>query len=149
MASMPAPHITLLLAFAAFATSVNTPPPFPPARAKAPHIFFLLADDLGFANVGFARGAPSREVQTPHLDALAASGAVLTRSYVHKFCSPTRTSIQTGRAPIHVNVLNSDIMQHNAADPASGFQGAPRNMTGLATKLKTAGYATHMVGKCV
>ena len=142
------PRVTLL-AFATFATFVFSSPPFPTARvgAKAPHIFFLLADDLGFANVGFARGAPSREVQTPHLDALAASGAVLTRSYVHKFCSPTRTSIQTGRAPIRVNVLNSDIMQHNAADPVSGVQGAPRNMTGLATKLKTAGYATAMVGK--
>ena len=117
------------------------------ADAKPPHIFFLLADDLGSANVGFALPAPSREVQTPNLDALAASGAVLTRAYVHKFCSPTRTAIQTGRAPIHVNVLNSDIMQHNSSDLVGGFQGAPRNITGLATKLKSAGYATHLVGK--
>jgi len=86
--------------------------------ARAPHIFFLLADDLGYANVGFTRAAPpSREVQTPALDALAASGAVLERAYSFKYCSPTRTAIQTGRAPIHVNVLNSDVMQHNAADP--------------------------------
>jgi len=115
--------------------------------AKPPHIVFLLADDLGSANVGFSRGTSSPEVQTPHLDALAASGAVLTRNYVFKFCSPTRSSIQTGRNPIHVNVLNSDIMQHNAADPEGGFAGAPRNMTGLAAKLRGAGYATHLVGK--
>jgi len=81
------------------------------ARAHPPHIFFLLADDLGYANVGFTHASPpSPEVQTPNLDALASSGAVLTRHYVHKFCSPTRSSIQTGRAPIHVNVLNSDVM---------------------------------------
>ena len=116
------------------------------ASAKPPHIFFLLVDDLGAANVGFARAAPSREVQTPHLDALAASGAVLTRSYAFKYCSPTRSSLQTGRSPIHVNVLNSDIMQHNPSDPVGGFQGAPRNMTGIAAKLSGAGYATHMVG---
>ena len=116
--------------------------------ARPPHIFFLLADDLGFANVGFARaGHPSREVQTPHLDALAASGAILSRNYVHKFCSPTRTSIQTGRAPIHVNVLNSDVMQHNDADPVAGFEGAPRNMTFIAAKMKSAGFKTHIVGK--
>jgi len=119
-----------------------------PSAARAPHIFFLLADDLGYANVGFTRAAPpSREVQTPALDALAASGAVLERAYSFKYCSPTRTAIQTGRAPIHVNVLNSDVMQHNAADPVSGFQGAPRNVTGLAEKLKGAGYATAMIGK--
>lgn len=36
---------------------------------------------------------------------------------------------------------------HNPADPVSGFAGVPRNMTGIAAKLKTAGYATHMIGK--
>ena len=118
------------------------------AGARPPHIFFLLADDLGSANAGFSRvGNSSREVQTPNLDALAASGAILTRNYVFKYCSPTRTSIQTGRNPIHVNVLNSDVMQHNAADPVGGFEGAPRNVTFIAAKLKSAGYQTHAVGK--
>ena len=98
-----------------------------PSLAHAPHLFFLLVDDLGSANVGFSAkalgSAPSREVVTPNLDALAASGVVLTRNYNFKFCSPTRTSIQTGRSPIHVNVLNSDVMQHNAGDPVGGFMG--------------------------
>ena len=136
---------------ALFAFLVLAALPLPPALARAPHLFFLLADDLGSANVGFSAkvhgSAPSREVVTPNLDALAASGAVLTRNYNFKYCSPTRTSIQTGRSPIHVNVLNSDVMQHNASDPVGGFQGAPRNMTGLASKLKGAGYSTHLFGK--
>ncbi len=136
---------------ALFAFLVLAALPLPLALARAPHLFFLLADDLGSANVGFSAkvhgSAPSREVVTPNLDALAASGAVLTRNYNFKYCSPTRTSIQTGRSPIHVNVLNSDVMQHNASDPVGGFQGAPRNMTGLASKLKGAGYSTHLFGK--
>lgn len=116
--------------------------------ARPPHILFLLVDDLGHNNVGFSHtGPPSLEVQTPNLDALAASGAVLTRNYVHKFCSPTRSSIQTGRSPTRVNVLNSDIMQHNPEDPVGGFQGAPRNMTGLAEKLRSGGYQTSAWGK--
>ena len=108
-----------------------------------PHLFFLLLDDYGWANWGYhSPGSP--EVVTPNLDALAASGVVLERHYVHKFCSPTRSALQTGRSPIHVNVLNSPLNQHNPGDPVSGFQGAPRNMTGIAEKLKSAGYATHM-----
>ena len=120
----------------------------PLSHGRPPHIFFLLADDLGYANVGFTRAnAPSPEVRTPHLDALAASGARLQRHYTHQFCSPTRSAIQTGRAPIHVNVLNSDVMQHNPSDAMGGFQGIPRNMTGIAAQLKRAGYATTLVGK--
>ena len=119
--------------------------------ARLPHILFLLADDLGASSVGFNRQLlglpPSPEVVTPHLDALAASGAILSRYYAFRFCSPTRSAIQTGRSPIHVNVLNSDIMQHNPADPQGGAAGAPRNMTGLASKLKGAGYSTHLFGK--
>ena len=62
-------------------------------------------------------------------------------------CSPSRSSYQSGRLPIHVNVVNLDMSFANASDPVSGFAGVPRNMTGIAAKLKSAGYATHMVGK--
>ena len=63
-----------------------------------------------------------------------------------KYCSPTRSSYQTGRFPIHVNVLNLDMSVHNPADPVSGFAGVPRNMTGIAEKLASAGYQTHFAG---
>jgi len=88
-------------------------------------------------------------VRTPNIDALAASGITLDRFYAFQYCSPTRSALQTGRNPVHVNVLNSDPLQVNKKDPISGFQGIPRNVTGIAEKLQTAGYATHMVGKCV
>ena len=116
------------------------------AAPLRPHIFMLLMDDFGWANVGF-HAKNSSEVVTPNLDALAEGGVLLERHYVHKFCSPTRSALQTGRAPIHVNVLNSPLNQHNPRDPIGGFMGAPRNMTGIAEKLKAAGYATHFSGK--
>ena len=111
-----------------------------------PHILMLLLDDWGWGNFG-VHSRNNSEVVTPNLDALAASGVLLERHYTHKFCSPTRSALQTGRAPIHVNVLNSPVNQHNPNDPIGGFQGAPRNMTGIAEKLKQAGYVTAMAGK--
>ena len=80
------------------------------------------------ANVGFHRNGSDPEVKTPTLDALAEAGIILDRHYVHQFCSPTRSALQTGRAPIHVNVLNSALFQHNPNDTDSGYEGIPRNM---------------------
>ena len=108
---------------------------------------FNLIDDWGWANVGYHRDASFNEVVTPNIDALVASGVELDSYYVHKYCSPSRSAYQSGRLPMHVNVLNDDMSIYNIRDPVSGFAGMARNFTGLATKLKTAGYATHMAGK--
>lgn len=67
--------------------------------------------------------------------------------YAFQYCSPTRSAVLSGRNPIHVNVINADPNIRNLADPMSGFAGIPRNMTGLAAKMKAAGYATAGVGK--
>ena len=56
--------------------------------------------------------AAGGEVQTPRLDALAADGIVLHRTYAFKYCSPTRCAIQSGRNPIHVNVDNAVRLKH-------------------------------------
>lgn len=58
--------------------------------------------------------------------------------------------MQSGRAPIHVNVLNLEAFQaafKGASDVVTGAQGIPRKMTGIAEVMRKAGYATHMVGK--
>jgi len=104
-----------------------------------PHIFFVLVDDLGWAEVGFNRDNPTKEVVTPTLDALVASGIHLRRQYVHPMCTPTRTSVQSGRLPVHVST--------KLLTPENPNCGIPRNMTGFAQKLKEAGYRTHQVGK--
>ena len=80
----------------------------PIAATLRPHILVLVLDDWGFANLGANRNDPAgqREVVTPNLDAILAGGRHLTQAYVHKFCSPSRSALQSGRLPLHVNVLN-------------------------------------------
>ena len=100
------------------------------AQAALPHLIFNLIDDFGWANVGFHRPAGFNETVTPNsedsfsvratrarspppataavappsrraaVDALVASGVLLDQYYVHKYCSPSRSSYQTGRMPI-------------------------------------------------
>jgi hypothetical protein len=116
-----------------------------PATSRRPHILFVLWDDYGWAGAGYHRAPPTPEVQTPTMDALVRGGIEFTQSYVFYCCSPTRSAIQSGRNPAHVNVLNADPATFNASDRVSGAAGVPRNMTGVATKLAAAGYRTHFV----
>lgn len=94
-------------------------------------------DDFGWGDTGYHRAQASPEVVTPTLDALVKDGLLLDRQYVHPMCTPTRSSLQTGRLPVHV--------QLKLANPCNPHAGIPRNMTGIAQKMKMAGYATHLV----
>ena len=69
--------------------------------------------------------------------------------HCHRYCSPTRSALQSGRNPYHVNPLNAEPEIHNPDDPVSGFAAIPRNITGIAAKLKSAGYKTAGFGKVV
>lgn len=113
-----------------------------------PHIVMHLVDDWGWANAGWhANERNMNEVKTPRMDQLVKEGIELDRAYSFQFCSPTRSSLQSGRYPMHVNDKNADVTIHNPRDPISGFAGIPRNMTGIAAKMKLAGYRTHQIGK--
>ena len=101
----------------------------------------------GWANVGYHCDPPTKEVVTPTIDGLVKEGLELDQHYAFKFCSPSRSCLMSGRLPIHVNDLNDQPSFYNPQDPVSGFAGIRRNMTGLATKMKLAGYAAHQVGK--
>ena len=108
--------------------------------ATSPNILFILADDLGWGNVGFHSNT-NQEIKTPNLDYLALTeGITLYRHYVHYACSPTRTSLQSGRLPVHVNLKNAALINQ--------YQGVPINMTCIATKLKQyKNYTAHQIGK--
>ncbi|GIW93894.1 MAG: N-acetylgalactosamine-6-sulfatase [Pirellulaceae bacterium] len=109
----------------------------PPLQAAPrPHIVFILADDLGYADVGFMG---SREIQTPHLDKLAAGGVVLESFYVQPVCSPTRAALLTGRYPTRTGVYT--VVRPNAP------WGLPLNERTLADALREAGYHTAICGK--
>jgi len=106
-----------------------------------PHIVFLFCDNVGWANVGFHRppDLPENEIHSPNIDELAYTGLILDRHYTYKFCSPSRSSVMTGRLPIHVNIYNDDITKPGGGvDP--GF-------TMIAARLQEVGYITHMIGK--
>ena len=137
--------VPFLLFFLSLSTNLGTSSGQSPA--KKPHIVFFMVDDWGWANVGYHRETPTREVDTPNFDSLRNQGLELDQHYVYQFCSPSRSSLLSGRLPIHVNDKNDQIDTYNPKDPVSGFAGIPRNMTGIATKMREAGYATHQVGK--
>lgn len=94
-----------------------------------PNIVIILADDLGYADVGFH----GSDIRTPNLDALAASGVELYQYYVTPVCSPTRAGMMTGRYPIRFGMMRAVIPPYRdyGLDPAEDT---------LAEMLGRAGY---------
>jgi arylsulfatase len=108
----------------------------PPAR---PNILLILADDLGYSDIGCHGG----EIATPNLDRLAAGGLRFRQFYNGTRCCPTRASLLTGLYPHQAGVGG---MNQDTGRP--GYRGFPRpNTVTLAEVLKSAGYHTSMVGK--
>jgi arylsulfatase A-like enzyme len=106
-------------------------------KPQRPNIVFILADDLGYADVGFNGG---REIATPRLDRLAASGARLEQFYAQPVCSPTRAALMTGRYPMRHG------LQVGVVRPWAQY-GLPLEERTLAQALKQAGYTTAILGK--
>jgi arylsulfatase A-like enzyme len=104
--------------------------------AVRPNIILFLADDLGWADVGWQGG----EIKTPHLDKLANGGAKLKQFYVMPVCSPTRAALMTGRYPIRYG------LQVGVVRPWARH-GLPLDEVTLPQALKDAGYSTHISGK--
>ncbi|XP_072030889.1 arylsulfatase B-like [Amphiura filiformis] len=106
------------------------------SQRKSPHIVFILADDLGWNDVGFHEGS---EIKTPFMDELASSGVRLDNYYVQPVCSPSRASIMTGLYTSH-NGINRYI---HPTEPTC----LPLHLPTIADSLRQNGYATHLVGK--
>ncbi|MEQ1858691.1 MAG: sulfatase-like hydrolase/transferase [Chthoniobacteraceae bacterium] len=108
--------------------------------AEKPNILIIVADDLGYADIGF-QGA--KDVPTPHLDALAARSVRCTSGYVsHPFCSPTRAGLLTGRYQQRFGHENNP-----AWLPESTVAGLPLSETTMPQVIASAGYKTGAVGK--
>jgi len=100
-----------------------------PAR---PNIVFILADDLGWADVG----CHGSSIRTPHIDRLAREGIRFERHYVLPTCTPTRVGLMTGRYPSRLGVLAPAYGQVFDADSVT-----------LAAALRAGGYETCITGK--
>lgn len=108
--------------------------------ADKPNVLVIVADDLGYADVGF-QGA--KDIPTPNLDTLAKQSVRCTNGYVsHPFCSPTRAGLMTGRYEQHFGHENNPVW--NPEDTKSGL---PLNQVTLPQLMKKAGYVTGAVGK--
>jgi arylsulfatase A-like enzyme len=106
------------------------------ASPQGPNIIYLLADDLGWGDVGWH----GSEIKTPNLDKLAAAGARLEQFYVQPVCSPTRAALLTGRYPMRHG------LQVGVVRPWAQY-GLPLAERTLPQALKEAGYETAIVGK--
>jgi arylsulfatase B len=111
------------------------------AVQQRPNIIFIVVDDLGYGELGCYGG---KVIPTPHIDALAASGARFKSGYVTApFCAASRAAFITGRYQTRFGFEFNPIGAKNAA-PGIGLPVAEKT---IADRLRNSGYATGLVGK--
>jgi arylsulfatase A-like enzyme len=111
------------------------------AQSRPANVVIIVADDMGYADVGFHG---STEIPTPNIDSLARSGIRFTDAYVTgPFCSPTRAGLLTGKYPQRFG----HEFNIGAATPEHRDVGLPLSEVTIADRMKAAGYRTALVGK--
>src|SRR5688572_15912115 len=109
-------------------------------KSVQPHIVFILADDLGFADLG----CYGRAYATPRIDSLAARGVLMTQAYAgSSVCSPSRVALITGRYPGRLRLGLDEPISRAHEDTL----GLPNEIPTLPEQLKRAGYRTSLFGK--
>ncbi len=103
---------------------------------QKPNILFILADDLGWKDVGFH----GSDIRTPNLDKLAVAGVRLEQFYAQPMCTPTRAALMTGRYPMRYGLQTAVI-------PTGATYGLATDEWLLPQSLKAAGYNTAIIGK--
>jgi arylsulfatase A-like enzyme len=107
-------------------------------HGRNPNICFVLFDDVGWGDFGCYGGGVAVGAPTPHIDALARNGLMLTSCYSEPSCTPSRATLLTGRLP----------MRHGLQRPPMyGEAGGLEGEITLAEMLSSAGYVTQAVGK--
>src|SRR5215472_18359592 len=120
---------------AAALVGVSTSPASAQAKQR-PNIVYIIADDLGWKDVGFH----GSDIKTPHIDKLAEGGARLETFYTQPLCTPSRAALMTGRYPFRYGLQTGVIL-------AGQTYGLPVDEWLLPQALKEVGYSTAIVGK--
>src|SRR5712671_4895850 len=107
------------------------------AAESKPNIVYIVADDLGWKDVGF-NGCT--DIKTPNIDKLAETGAKFTQFYVQPMCTPTRAALMTGRYPFRYGLQTIVI-------PGPAGYGLDTTEWLMPQCLKDAGYSTAMIGE--
>jgi arylsulfatase A-like enzyme len=118
------------------ASSLASTAPLASGAAVRPNVLILLADDLGWADVGYHHS----EIRTPNIDRLAREGVRLERMHSFPVCSPTRSALMTGRSPMRFGCAYFVIR------PWLKY-GVPLEEHFMAESFKAAGYQTGITGK--
>ncbi|HEY0974383.1 MAG TPA: arylsulfatase [Solimonas sp.] len=114
------------------------------ATAPRPNIVLVIADDMGFTDVG----AYGSEIRTPHLDEMAARGAQFTNFHTAPLCSPTRAMLMTGTDNHIAGIGNLPEVTPIRHQGKPGYLGRlDDRVVTVATLLNDAGYRTYMTGK--
>ncbi len=116
--------------------AAQAPPP--------PNIVIILADDLGYGDLG-SFGNPN--IRTPRLDAMAAEGQKWTNFYVQPVCSPSRAALLTGRLPVRSGMYGAARGTAPKVFRDIAARGLPLEEITIAEALKPRGYATGIIGK--
>lgn len=106
---------------------------------KKPNIIYILADDVGWGEMGWQGGGKHRGTPTPELDKLAFEGMRFWTAYAEPSCTPSRIAINTGRHPVRTGLVS--VLWPGQTDGLSG-----KEVT-VAEVLSEAGYNTAMWGK--
>jgi arylsulfatase A-like enzyme len=109
------------------------------AQQPKPNILFILADNLGYGDLGVYGGGELRGAPTPRIDRLAAEGLQLTQFLVEPGCTPSRAALMTGRYSIRAGLSLVAVEGTDISLPAKEIT--------MAEMLREAGYATALFGK--
>jgi arylsulfatase len=115
-----------------------------PSPTVRPNILLIVADDLGYSDVGVF----GSEIATPNIDALAAEGVMLTQFHVSPNCGPTRGAMMTGVDPHRAGLGGNHEVAAENQKGQPGYEGYLRkDVVTIAELLRGAGYHTYMAGK--
>lgn len=138
------PLVCLLTAVAALVGVVWSTAGEPQKTTRPPNILLIVADDLGFSDLGSLGG----EIRTPNLDGIARRGVRLTGFYTSPACSPTRAMLLTGADNHKVGLGSMAELLTSEQRGAPGYEGYLNERAAtLAERLKLAGFDTMMTGK--